>query len=106
MEQIAPDTSGEAKEESLMRPAPNTIEPDTNEQVMTYKETAHFLGISERTLERYVCEARIPYVQLPRRGSWAGVRFLRSQLLSWLAERTVKASRRRADDNGRQVAAR
>ena len=89
-----------------MRLVPNTMEPDTNEQVMTYKEAAHFLGISERTLERYVCEARIPYVQLPRRGSWAGVRFLRSQLLRWLAERTVKSSRRRADDNGRQVAAR
>ncbi len=65
-----------------------------NESVLSYPEAAKFLGISERTLERYVHEGRIPYVQLPKRGTWAGVRFLRSQLLHWLEQRTVKPSSR------------
>ena len=72
------------------------------ELVMSYAEAAQFLGISERTLERYVREGRIPYVRLPKRGAWTGVRFLRSQLLAWLAQRTVKPlrSRREAADRG------
>jgi excisionase family DNA binding protein len=76
-----------------------------DEIVMTYEEAAKFLGVSERTLVRYVQEARIPYVELPSRGTWRLVRFLRSQLLAWLEERTVKPKSvggrpRKARDNG------
>ena len=61
--------------------------------VMDYREAAAFIGLSPRTLERYVREGRIPYVPLPKRGSWAGVRFLRHQLLQWLERRSVKPGR-------------
>jgi excisionase family DNA binding protein len=61
--------------------------------VMGYTEAAEFLALSPRTLERYVREGRIPYVPLPKRGSWGGVRFLRHQLLQWLEGRTVKPAR-------------
>jgi hypothetical protein len=65
---------------------------EANDQaLMTYVESAEFPGISDRTLERYVHDCRIPYIQLPKRGAWAGVRFMRSQLLHWLQQRTVKA---------------
>ena len=60
---------------------------------MGYIEAAEFLGLSPRTLERYVREGRIPYVPLPKRGSWSGVRFLRPQLLQWLEGRTVRPAR-------------
>jgi excisionase family DNA binding protein len=61
--------------------------------VMDYTEAAEFLALSRRTLERYVRERRIPYVQLPRRGAWSGVRFLRHQLLHWLERRSIKPAR-------------
>lgn len=61
--------------------------------VLSYEEAADFLGVSERSLERYVREGLIPYVRLPRRGAWAGVRFLRSDLLKWLERQTVKPRR-------------
>jgi excisionase family DNA binding protein len=57
---------------------------------MSYREAAAFLGLSERSLQRYVHESRIPYVQLPKRGAWTGIRFVRSELLRWLERRTVK----------------
>ena len=59
---------------------------------MGYPEAAEFLKVSIRTLERYVREGSIPYIPLPKRGAWSGVRFLRSQLVQWLERRTVKAS--------------
>ena len=64
------------------------------EAVMDYEEAAKFLGLSERTLARYVQERRIPHVMLPRRGNRRTViRFLRSQLLQWLSQRTVRPVR-------------
>jgi excisionase family DNA binding protein len=66
---------------------------DGTSLVMGYTEAAEFLGLSPRTLERYVREGRIPYVPLPKRGTWSGVRFLRHQLLQWLEGRTVKPAR-------------
>jgi excisionase family DNA binding protein len=78
----------------------NDIGDDVNDEihgpfslVMDYTEAAEFLALSRRTLERYVRERRIPYVQLPRRGAWSGVRFLRHQLLHWLEGRSVKPAR-------------
>ena len=69
--------------------------------VMGYTEAAEFLGISPRTLERYVQEGLIPYVPLPKRGSRGAVRFLRAQLLQWLERRTVKPSSKLTGSAGR-----
>jgi excisionase family DNA binding protein len=65
-------------------------------EVMTTEEAAKFLGISSRTLERYVREAVVPYTPLPKRGSRGSVRFLRSHLLKWLQQRTVRPVRWKA----------
>lgn len=62
-------------------------------EVMTMQEAAKFLGISSRTLDRYVREVAIPYTPLPKRGTRVQVRFLRSQLITWLRHRTVKPDR-------------
>ena len=71
-----------------------TLETDaTSPLVMGYADAAEFLGLSSRTLERYVREGRIPYVPLPKRGGWSGVRFLRHQLLQWLEGRSIKPTR-------------
>jgi excisionase family DNA binding protein len=68
--------------------------PEADEVVLNYREAARFLGISERTLERYVRESRIPHVRFPQRGERRTVvRFLRSQLLQWLRQRTVRMAR-------------
>jgi len=70
------------------------LTPASDDLVLNYVEAARFLGISERTLERYVRESRIPYVRFPQRGERRTVvRFLRSQLLQWLKQRTVHAAR-------------
>ena len=62
-------------------------------EVLRYTEAAELLSLSVRTLERYVVERQIPFVELPMRGSRRRVRFLKSQLLAWLERRTVKPSR-------------
>ena len=56
------------------------------------KDAAALLGISPRTLERYVAEAQIPYIRLPQRGERAPIRFSRSHLRKWLDQHTVKPS--------------
>ena len=68
------------------------MDRDPESTVMGYAEAADFLKISIRTLERYVREGSIPYIPLPKRGAWTGVRFLRPQLVQWLERRTVKPS--------------
>ncbi len=68
---------------------------DPENTVMGYPEAAEFLNISIRTLERYVREGLVPYIPLPKRGAWAGVRFLRPQLVQWLERRTVRPSQKR-----------
>ena len=60
------------------------------EQVLTYREAAQLLKVSARTLERWTREGLVPYVRLPQRGRWSGVRFSRNQLLRWLQQRTVR----------------
>jgi excisionase family DNA binding protein len=73
----------------LQPPATDASSSSIPEEILTYKEAAHLLKISARTLERWTREGRIPYIRLPVRGSWSGVRFSRNQLLRWLRQRTV-----------------
>ena len=61
-----------------------------DEEVLTYREAAQLLKISARTLERWTREGLVPYIRLPQRGRWSGVRFSRNQLLRWLRQRTVR----------------
>jgi excisionase family DNA binding protein len=63
------------------------------DDVLTYGEAARLLKVSERTLKRWTRENRVPYVRLPQRGSWSGIRFLRSRLLKWLEGQAVKPVR-------------
>jgi excisionase family DNA binding protein len=69
---------------------PTTEQPN---ELLGYHEAARFLSVSERTVQRWVRERRIPFVQLPQRGSWSGVRFARSQLVKWLEQQTVRPAR-------------
>ena len=46
--------------------------------------------LSARTLERWTREGLVPYIRLPQRGRWSGVRFSRNQLQRWLRQRTVR----------------
>jgi len=62
----------------------------TDEQVLTYREAAQLLKVSARTLERWTREGLVPYIRLPQRGRWSGIRFSRNQLLRWLRQRTVR----------------
>jgi excisionase family DNA binding protein len=62
-------------------------------EILDKKQLAQLLGISERTIERWVIERRIPYVPLPQRGSRSEVRFLKSTILSWLKKTEVKPAR-------------
>jgi excisionase family DNA binding protein len=61
-----------------------------DEDVLTYQEAAVLLKVSARTLERWTREGLVPYIRLPQRGAWSGIRFSRSQLQLWLRQRTVK----------------
>jgi len=61
-----------------------------DEEVLTYHEAALLFKVSARTLERWTREGLVPYIPLPQRGRWSGVRFSRNQLLRWLRRRTVR----------------
>jgi excisionase family DNA binding protein len=65
-------------------------------EVLGYAECARLLQVSERTLGRWVQERRIPYVQFPKRGTRSGIRFVRAQVLKWLEQQTVRATRPRS----------
>ena len=59
--------------------------------ILTKRDVAQLLQVSERTVERWMSEAAIPYVPLPRRGAWSEARFLRSEIVEWMRKRTVMA---------------
>ena len=63
------------------------------EEVLNKKQLAAMLHISERTIERWITEARIPYIRLPQRGAWSEIRFLRSNILAWLRKHEVRQSK-------------
>src|SRR5213594_4348545 len=60
------------------------------DDILTTEEAAKLLKVSERTLERWRVRRRIPYVEYPRQGTWAPVRFRRADLLEWLRQHVVK----------------
>ena len=49
--------------------------------------------MSARTLERWRLRRRIPYLEYPKQGAWAPVRSRRADLVEWLRQHVVKASR-------------
>ena len=63
--------------------------------ILTKRDVAEILQVSERTIERWMSEGTIPYVPLPRRGAWSQVRFLRAEIVDWMRRRTVKVIRPR-----------
>jgi len=69
------------------------------DDILTSEEAAKLLKVSERTLERWRVRRRIPYVEYPKQGAWAPVCFRRADILEWLRQHVVKASR-----NGDQAA--
>ena len=40
--------------------------------ILTKRDVAELLQVSERTVERWMSEGSIPYVPLPKRGAWSG----------------------------------
>ena len=61
--------------------------------ILTTEEAARLLKVSARTLERWRLRRRIPYLEYPKQGAWAPVRFRRADLVEWLRQHVVKASR-------------
>ena len=61
--------------------------------ILTKRDVAELLQVSERTIERWMSEGAIPYVPLPKRGAWSEARFLRSEIVEWMRKRTVKPIR-------------
>jgi predicted DNA-binding transcriptional regulator AlpA len=59
-------------------------------EILDKKQLSEMLHISERTIERWVVERRVPHIRLPQRGSRSEVRFLKSTILSWLKRTEVK----------------
>jgi len=82
-------------------PAAEQVQRERSEEpdVLSYSETALILRVSERTLERWVRERRIPFVRLPRRGARSGIRFVRAQVVKWLEQQTVRPARWRTSVN-------
>lgn len=64
-----------------------------NSDVLTKRDVAELLQVSERTVERWMAEGSIPYVPLPKRGAWSEARFLRAEIVEWMRKRMVKALR-------------
>jgi excisionase family DNA binding protein len=69
------------------------------DDILTTEEAARLLKVSARALECWRVRRRIPYVEYPRQGAWAPIRFRRADILEWLRQHVVKPSR-----NGDQAA--
>src|SRR5512142_694827 len=67
--------------------------PMSNNDVLTKRDVAELLQVSERTVERWMAEGSIPYVPLPKRGAWSEARFLRAEIVEWMRKRMVKPIR-------------
>jgi excisionase family DNA binding protein len=64
-----------------------------HDDILTTEEAAKLLRVSESTLERWRVRRRIPYVEYPRQGTWAPIRFRRTDILEWLRQHVVKPNR-------------
>jgi excisionase family DNA binding protein len=67
--------------------------PMSTGDILTKRDVAELLQVSERTVERWISEGSIPYVPLPKRGAWSEARFLRSEIVDWMRKRTVRPVR-------------
>ena len=63
------------------------------DDILTTEEAARLLRVSGRTLERWRVRRRIPYVEYPKQGAWAPIRFRRADILEWLRQHVVKPNR-------------
>lgn len=61
-------------------------EPKIFEKLLSYKEAAQYLSMSESYLRRLKSKGKIPFVSISKRG----VRFRVASLNVWIAEREVK----------------
>ena len=61
--------------------------------ILTKRDVAELLQVSERTVERWMAEGSIPYAPLPKRGVWSEARFLRLEIVEWMRKRTVRPIR-------------
>ena len=52
--------------------------------ILTKRDVAELLQVSERTVERWMAEGSIPYAPLPKRGVWSEARFLRLEIVEWM----------------------
>lgn len=58
----------------------------SDKEVMTVPEMAEYLSVSEAHTYRLVREHRVPFVRIGR-----SVRFKRSEVDQWLADKTLRA---------------
>lgn len=63
------------------------------------RQVAVMLGVSPRTIDRWVDESKIPYVRLPRRGRRTQVRFKLSSLEKWLNRKEIKPKEVKNDES-------
>lgn len=64
---------------------PSSKKPMLIENLLTVKQAAYYLGISERFLRQLKADGEIPFLVIGKRG----VRFKISSLDKWIAEREI-----------------
>jgi len=72
------------------KPVPQKIPPTVVSNLMTIDQTATYLQISRRTLERWRDELSVPYIVLPN----GRTRFQRQELDAWIETRKRSPRRR------------
>ena len=50
----------------------------SSSDILTKRDVAELLQVSEPAVERWMAEGSIPYMPLSKRGAWSEARFLRS----------------------------
>lgn len=65
----------------------------SEEEIMNKRQLSEMLHVSQRTVERWIVERRVPHIRLPSRGTRSEVRFLRSTILAWLKRSEVKPAK-------------
>ncbi len=90
MSEITLDGIFEKKDkEKRIRNAKPLADPDTDSEVLKKHQVAALLGLSTRTIEKFVAEGSIPCTRLPnhsRPGFPGRPRFLRSVVLEWMRD--------------------